>query len=143
MNDTICPHVCQERQFKTHRTLDESWNSLKKGDFFLDYLSKNPLPTLLDLIKNGQNIGELQTHRGYLKKSSKAYTYLQIFFEDPQKTVITQDAKVTETDMVSNIGGTIGIFLGLSTISLLDIMVNWAKQGYKTIKSLKSSAKIQ
>merc|ERR1711860_202276 len=127
INDTLCPPICQGRQFKTYRTLDETWNALKKGRDFLQYLDQNPLTTLLELNSTGQDLGEIQTHRGYLKKSSESLTYLQIFFEDPQKIVITQDAKVTETDMVSNIGGTIGIFLGLSAISFLDIIADWVK----------------
>ena len=50
---------------------------------------------------------------------------VQFFLHDPQMTVITKDAKVTLPDMVSNIGGTIGIFLGLSTISVLDILIEF------------------
>ena len=143
INDTLCPPICQGRQFKTYRTLDETWNALKKGQDFLQYLDQNPLTTVLEMNSTGQDLGEIQTHRGYLKKSSESYTYLQIFFEDPQKIVITQDAKVTETDMVSNIGGTIGIFLGLSAISFLDIIADWVKDIIFAFKSFKSASKTQ
>ena len=71
-------------------------------------------------------------HSAYLKRISQSYSLLQIFFQSPQKTVITKDAKVTETDMVSNIGGTIGIFLGLSTISVLDKIIDWLVIFYAT-----------
>ena len=43
-------------------------------------------------------------------------------------TVITKDAKVTLPDMVSNIGGTIGIFLGLSALSVLDLLISWFRK---------------
>ena len=137
INDTLCPPICQGRQFKTHRTLDETWNALKKGQDFLQFLDQNPLATLLDMNISGLDLENIQTHRGYLKKSSESYTYLQIFLEDPQKIVVTQDAKVTETDMVSNIGGTIGIFLGLSAISFLDIIAEWVKNIMDAFKSFK------
>ena len=48
---------------------------------------------------------------------------VHVNFIEPEATLITKDAKVTVPDQVSNIGGTIGIFLGLSTISLLDIII--------------------
>ena len=70
--------------------------------------------------------------QSYLRRLSKGFSLVQIFFRTPQKTVITKDAKVTETDMVSNIGGTIGIFLGLSTISVLDKIIDWLATFYAT-----------
>ena len=52
-------------------------------------------------------------------------------------------AKVTETDMVSNIGGTIGIFLGLSIISDLDKIIDWLAIFYATkIDKIKNKRKL-
>ncbi len=48
-------------------------------------------------------------------------TLLNINFGEPDNTMIMQDAKVTFPDMIGNIGGTLGIFLGISMISLFDI----------------------
>ena len=50
----------------------------------------------------------------------KRYSLVQVYFENPMKNVITQDAKITLAGMISNIGGTLGIFLGLSMITLYD-----------------------
>ena len=50
---------------------------------------------------------------------------LQINFVGPYTTEITQDAKVTFTDMVGSIGGTFGVFLGLSFVSLVDELADW------------------
>ena len=55
-----------------------------------------------------------------LNDIGKRYSLVQVFFEHPMKNVITQDAKITLAGMVSNIGGTLGIFLGLSMVTLFD-----------------------
>ena len=52
----------------------------------------------------------------------KRYSLVQVYFEDPMKNVITQDAKITLAGMISNIGGTLGIFLGLSMVTLFDAL---------------------
>ena len=49
---------------------------------------------------------------------------IKINFGDPLATVITKDAKVTFADMLGNIGGTFGIFLGLSFVGLLDFVLD-------------------
>ena len=44
-----------------------------------------------------------------------------VFYDDLKYTKITQILKITVADMVSLIGGTLGLFLGLSLLSLLEI----------------------
>ena len=53
------------------------------------------------------------------------FSLVQINFGSPRATVITQDAKVTFADMVGSIGGTFGVFLGISFVSLVDELVEW------------------
>ena len=48
--------------------------------------------------------------------------FLQVNFDDPQATVITKDAKVTAYSMLGSIGGTLGIFLGISFVGLIDMI---------------------
>ena len=66
---------------------------------------------------------------GFLEHSFfENYPYqsiLQINFAGPYATEITQDAKVTFADMVGSIGGTFGVFLGLSFVSLVDELADW------------------
>ena len=59
---------------------------------------------------------EAQETNPYLSK-------IQVNFAEPYATVVTQDAKVTFADMLGTIGGTFGVFLGLSFVSLADEMV--------------------
>jgi len=44
-----------------------------------------------------------------------------VFYEDLKFTQITQIAKTTSTDLVSKVGGTLGLFLGLSLLSFIEI----------------------
>ena len=53
------------------------------------------------------------------------FSLVQINFRSPRATVITQDAKVTFGDMVGSIGGTFGVFLGISFVSLMDEFMEW------------------
>ena len=66
---------------------------------------------------------------GFLEDQSfETFPYqsiLQINFAGPYATEITQDAKVTFADMVGSIGGTFGVFLGLSFVGLVDELVDW------------------
>ena len=54
-----------------------------------------------------------------------SFSLVKINFGNPRATVITQDAKVTFADMVGSIGGTFGVFLGISFVSLVDELVEW------------------
>ena len=51
-------------------------------------------------------------------------------FIHKETTVIMKDAKVTFADMLGNIGGTLGVFIGLSFVGLLDFFIwiwDWVK----------------
>ena len=54
-----------------------------------------------------------------------SFSLVKINFGNPRATVITQDAKVTFADMVGSIGGTFGVFLGISFVSLVDELEEW------------------
>ena len=65
---------------------------------------------------------------------------IQVNFAEPYATVVTQDAKVTFADMLGTIGGTFGVFLGLSFVSLADEMVEilqniYSKLSFKKVVS--------
>ena len=58
---------------------------------------------------------------------------IQVNFAEPYATVVTQDAKVTFADMLGTIGGTFGVFLGLSFVSLADEMVEIVQSIYSKL----------
>ena len=68
------------------------------------------------------------------KSPNKYQSVVHVNFKDPYITEITQDAKVTFADMVGSIGGTFGVFLGLSFVSLMDELGDWIKWGTRKFR---------
>ena len=85
----------------------------KFGDKWLNYIS-NGNPQALAMAKAYESDPDF--------KMLTATSLVQINFEDPEVTVITKDAKVTFADQLGSIGGTFGIFLGLSFLGLFEMM---------------------
>ena len=48
---------------------------------------------------------------------------VHVNFIKPEANLITKDAKVTFPDMLGTIGGTFGVFLGLSFVGILDFII--------------------
>jgi hypothetical protein len=44
---------------------------------------------------------------------------------------VTKDAKITIPDMIGNIGGTLGVFIGFSFLGLLDDLVEFFRNLYR------------
>ena len=59
---------------------------------------------------------------------------VQINFASPHATVMTQDAKVTFSDSLGTIGGTFGVFMGLSIVGLLDKMIDWLQHIHRIVQ---------
>jgi hypothetical protein len=59
----------------------------------------------------------------YLDKRRTYVAIVHLNFEDPEATVVTMDAKVTFADMLGTVGGTFGIFLGVSFIGLVESFI--------------------
>ena len=55
----------------------------------------------------------------------KGATLVHINFEELNAWAVTKDAKITIPDMVGNIGGTLGVFIGFSFLGLLDDLVEF------------------
>ena len=51
------------------------------------------------------------------------HSLVHINFIRNQANVIVKDAKVTFADMLGNLGGTLGVFIGLSFVGLLDFFI--------------------
>jgi len=52
----------------------------------------------------------------------KSVYMVSIYFEDLKYTLISQQAKTNLMDLVSSIGGSLGLFMGASFLSLIDII---------------------
>ena len=58
----------------------------------------------------------------------KRTSLIQINFEDSEVLTVTKDAKITLPDMIGNIGGTLGVFIGFSFLGLLDYVIDQIDQ---------------
>ena len=145
-NDNITTPVCIDKEFIC---FEESMNNLQLQNQVL----KKCLPTCSyikyksnvikeeELDKNNLEYEEVQADvvgsilEGF---DGEYWSYVQINFADPHATVITQDAKVTFADKIGSIGGTFGVFLGLSFVSLLDEILDGLQKIYRLLNKNKS-----
>ena len=56
----------------------------------------------------------------FLQEKLKRATLVHINFEELKVWTVTKDAKITMPDMIGNIGGTLGVFVGFSFLGFLD-----------------------
>ena len=56
-------------------------------------------------------------------KKLKKTSLIHINFDEKEFWTVTKDAKITVPDMIGNIGGTLGVFIGFSFLGLLDTIV--------------------
>ena len=51
----------------------------------------------------------------------KSYYSMAIFYKDMKYTLISEDENYVLADLVSNIGGILGVFIGISFLSFIEI----------------------
>ena len=74
----------------------------------------------------------------YFEEMIEMTTLVQINFDSPDATVITKDSKYTLFDKISSIGGTFGVFLGLSIMGIIDFIL-WINELIKSIKTIQNN----
>ena len=68
-------------------------------------------------------LGSFSTLDDFLKAKMSKTSLVHINFEESEVLSLTKDVKVTFADMVGNIGGTLGVFIGFSFLGLLDSLI--------------------
>ena len=91
----------------------------------------------------------VMTSSGYANTDN--YTTIQVYYRSLKYTWIGEQAKMNIFDIISNIGGTLGLFVGLSFVSLFEITeillealfivgkIKWKKLNHKQDKNLANS----
>jgi tetrahydromethanopterin S-methyltransferase subunit F len=69
---------------------------------------------------------EFQTYENV----SKTYYLINVYYEDLKYTLISQQPKIELFGLISNLGGILGLFIGFSFISLLEIIEALAELVY-------------
>ena len=127
-----CYESCKniKYSFKLLKNSPGIWNNGEYGEDFTSYLFKPErlYPYMESSIPYKENF---VSHR--LQRISIIY----INFEESKVLTVTKDAKITLPDMIGNIGGTLGVFIGFSFFGLLDTFIEWAQYLQEKIKSLR------
>ena len=63
-------------------------------------------------------------------KHSGTFYGIRIYYEELKYTLISQQSKIELFGLISNIGGTLGLFLGFSFVSFLEIFEIFAELVY-------------
>ena len=127
-NQSLCLLECNTISYDADKRVEDYLDIWKYGQEYSDYLWRNPIGKMINdfdhdldyYIHNMSAVEALQLDNLDVEDSGKRYSIVHVYFEQPMKNVVTQDAKITLAGMVSNIGGTLGIFLGLSMVTLFD-----------------------
>ena len=64
---------------------------------------------------------------GFLQLKMQKTSLIHINYEEPEVLTVTKDAKITLPDIIGNIGGTLGVFIGFSFIGLWDTIIELAQ----------------
>ena len=61
----------------------------------------------------------------YLRYAEENVAKIAVYLKNPYHTSIIKDVKITLTDFISNIGGLMGLYLGLSFISVFELLYHF------------------
>jgi hypothetical protein len=102
----MCPFECKKMIFSTiHSQLNEFSNE-KAQEYFEHKLLKPKYEQL----------------NSSLSDVKQSIINLNVFYDRLSFTEITEKPSFTFVDLVSNVGGTFGLFIGISLLSLLEIV---------------------
>ena len=102
----LCPLECNTTEY----TYKQSSLELN-GDIYVDYLIKN------------KNLSSDFVNRSIDKEAAKnSIVYLSVFYDNLFYTECIQVANMDIMLLIANLGGTIGLFLGVSTLSLCELI---------------------
>ena len=142
-NHSHCLLECNGIFYEANKRVEDYLDILAYGEEYYDYLWTNPIGRMLNYDPD-EKVGFKYLKELDVEDSGRRYSIVHVYFERPMKDVVTQDAKITLAGMVSSIGGTLGIFLGLSMITLFDdffqIIIN-IRAFFRLKKSLPSLPK--
>lgn len=104
-----CPQQCDSANFIT---------SISVADY--------PSPVLLRALKENEKIGAQFANRPNdsdvtYEEIKRSVLSLVVYYDDLTYTSYSEVEKTSIIDLVSNIGGTLGLFLGMSFLSFVEI----------------------
>jgi len=83
-----------------------------------EYIEIFPTNGQLKNIPNESDLAKFET----LENIANHYIRLYVYYKDLKYTLISENAKTEPFNFVSNIGGILGLFLGISFLSFIEIL---------------------
>ena len=102
----ICEPFCPEECNSTSYLMAASFSNYPAKSYAENYL----------LLNNTKKI-----YKNYQELKNNVLA-LNIYFSDLSFTLIGQQAKMVFLDLISNIGGLLGLFVGMSFLSLVEVL---------------------
>ena len=114
-----CKNVKYSLVLLENSPMDKNINLEKYGNEFTNYIFKT------ERLYPYLGINSDTTWDDFLNIRLKRMSIIHINFEKSKVLSVTKDAKITLPDMIGNIGGTLGVFIGFSFLGLLDTLIEW------------------
>jgi hypothetical protein len=103
-----CPLECDMVTYQTHK---------HSNYFSINPVSKRDHEKLKEFFEVKLNLRNVSA-----SNMEKRFLDLYVFNERTEETVISENAKMTLTELISSIGGIGGLFLGISLLSFVEIL---------------------
>jgi len=111
LNDLDCPQECDSMYYEITTSM-----------------SKFPSKSIyLNLLKNNKFIKLFKSNNFSHEQLNESYLAFRVYFENLEYTEIRQEIKTTIIDLISNIGGLLGLFLGMSFLSFFEFLELFAQ----------------
>ena len=120
-----CPQECIFSRYNSVRFNQQNIRSLK-----VIQMIENDFGTEMKEFLGENNPSSFILYGTLLEKAALVH----VNFDTPEAAVTIKDAKMTFADKVGNIGGTFGVFLGLSFVGILEFGISILKWTKKIIK---------
>ena len=116
-----CKNVKYSLMLLENSLIDKNLNMDKYGEEFKNYANK--ADRLYPYLGLNPSMGS--TFQDFINLRLQRMSIIHINFEGSKVWTVTKDAKITLPDMIGNIGGTLGVFIGFSFLGLLDTLIEW------------------
>ncbi len=101
-----CPLECNRTRFKTFMS---SYDVI--GDFYYDFIKSNA-NLLSDYVKANLTIAT----------AKDSFTFTLVYYESMSYTLVTESPTMDVVSLLANLGGTLGLFLGVSLLHVCEIV---------------------
>lgn len=114
-----CPHECRAESYD----LSTSYSEYPSRVYF-DKLRRGVLAPLFSI--NSSSLSHQQQNDNeelfQLKMARRSLTRVFVYFDEIKYTQITETPTMCFVDLVANVGGTMGLFIGISLLSFVELI---------------------